>query len=105
MKSELLEELYEVIADRRENPVEDSYTNYLFTKGLDKILKKVGEESTEVIIAAKNSDNSETVYEICDLAYHIMVLMVEKGIKLEDIEAELEKRRQKIGNKKPSRRD
>ena len=70
----------------------DSYTTYLFEKGLDKILKKVGEESTEVIIAAKAEDRAETIYEIADLCYHIMVLMVEMGIQVDDIVAELASR-------------
>lgn len=92
-KAEILKELYEVISDRRVNPKEGSYTNYLFEKGLDKILKKVGEESAEVIIAAKNQSKDEIVYEISDLFYHLMVLMVERGVELEDIYGELEKRR------------
>ncbi len=75
----------------RERP-EGSYTTYLFDKGLDKILKKVGEESTEVIVAAKNNDRSETVYEIADLAYHVMVLMTQMGISVEDIHRELASR-------------
>ncbi len=73
-------------------PKEGSYTTYLFQKGLDKILKKVGEESTEVIIAAKAEDKKETIYEIADLAYHVMVLMVEAGISLDDITKELASR-------------
>lgn len=88
----ILEKLYGVIEGRKENPKEGSYTNYLFDKGVDKILKKVGEENSEVIIAAKNNDNDELVYEISDLAYHILVLMVEKGVSLLDIKKELEKR-------------
>lgn len=79
------EGLMELIRGRKTNPQDGSYTTYLFNKGLDKILKKVGEESTEVIIAAKAEDKKETVYEIADLAYHIMVLMVEMGISLDDI--------------------
>lgn len=79
------EGLMELIRGRKTNPQDGSYTTYLFNKGLDKILKKVGEESTEVIIAAKAEDKRETVYEIADLAYHIMVLMVETGISLDDI--------------------
>ena len=71
---------------------EGSYTTYLFEKGLDKILKKVGEESTEVIIGAKSADKAETVYEIADLAYHVMVLMVEMGISVEDVHRELASR-------------
>ena len=87
-----LESLMELIAGRKINPQEGSYTSYLFDKGLDKILKKVGEESTEVIIAAKAEDKKETVYEIADLAYHVMVLMIEAGISLDDIRAELRSR-------------
>lgn len=86
------EGLMDLIAGRRTEKKEGSYTSYLFDKGLDKILKKVGEESTEVIIAAKAGDKKETVYEIADLAYHVMVLMVEAGISLEDIRRELASR-------------
>ena len=86
------EGLMELIRGRKTDKKEGSYTTYLFEKGLDKILKKVGEESTEVIIAAKAEDKAETVYEIADLAYHVMVLMVEAGISLEDIAAELASR-------------
>ena len=86
------EGLVELIRGRKTNPQDGSYTTYLFNKGLDKILKKVGEESTEVIIAAKAEDKKETVYEIADLAYHIMVLMVEMGISLDDIRDELASR-------------
>lgn len=89
----ILDELYAVITDRKENPKDGSYTCYLFEKGIDKILKKVGEESAEVIIAAKNQSKDETVYETADLMYHLMVLMVEMGISLEDIYSELQKRR------------
>ena len=81
--------LYETIMSRKAEKQEGSYTCYLFEKGLDKILKKVGEECTEVIIAAKDNDKAETVYEIADLAYHVMVLMIEQGISLEDIHKEL----------------
>ncbi len=84
--------LMRLIAGRKTDKKEGSYTTYLFEKGLDKILKKVGEESTEVIIAAEHRDKKETVYEIADLAYHMMVLMVEAGISLEDIRAELASR-------------
>ena len=84
--------LYELLKDRKETMPEGSYTSYLFSKGTDKILKKVGEESTEVIIAAKAEDKAETVYEIADLAYHIMVLMVQQGIGLDDIRKELASR-------------
>lgn len=88
-----LSELYEVVLNRKANRVEGSYTSYLFDKGLDKILKKIGEESAEVIIAAKNDEKSELVYEISDLLYHLTVLMVEKGVDYKDIDEELEKRR------------
>ena len=84
--------LYELLAGRKENLPEGSYTSYLFQKGIDKILKKVGEESTEVIIAAKDNDKSETIYEIADLAYHIMVMMVEMGISVDDVKKELASR-------------
>ena len=84
--------LMELLAGRKKNLPEGSYTTYLFQKGLDKILKKVGEESTEVIIAAKAEDKKETVYEIADLAYHVMVLMTEAGITLEDVRRELASR-------------
>jgi phosphoribosyl-ATP pyrophosphohydrolase/phosphoribosyl-AMP cyclohydrolase len=87
-----LKDLYNQIVDRKNNPVEGSYTNYLFDKGIDKILKKVGEENAEVIIAAKNTDISELQYELSDLVYHAMVLMVERGLSLEDIMEELKKR-------------
>lgn len=88
-----LSELYEVVLNRKANRVEGSYTSYLFDKGLDKILKKIGEESAEVIIAAKNDDKSELIYEISDLLYHLTVLMVEKGVNFKEIDDELEKRR------------
>jgi phosphoribosyl-ATP pyrophosphohydrolase len=91
---------YETILKRREAQEEGSYTCYLFDKGLDKILKKVGEESTEMVIAAKNGVKEETVGEICDLIYHTLVMMVNEGISLEDVEAELEKRALKAGNLK-----
>ena len=84
--------LYELIEGRKTDPKEGSYTTYLFEKGMDKILKKVGEENTEVIIAAAKEDKAETVYEIADLAYHVMVMMVEAGISIEDMTGELAKR-------------
>ena len=90
--SDTLKNLYQVVEGRKQVPQEGSYTCYLFEKGLDKILKKVGEESTEVIIAAHAHDKNETVYEIADLAYHVMVLMIEAGISLEDIHKELASR-------------
>lgn len=102
---DVLKELFEVVKDRKENPTEGSYTNYLFEKGLDKILKKVGEESTEVIIAAKNNDKEEIVNEICDLTYHVLVLMAEQGVELKNVIEQLEIRRQKIGNKKQERKE
>ena len=84
-----MEGLMDLIRGRKTEKKEGSYTTYLFEKGMDKILKKVGEESTEVIIAAKGNDRKETIYEISDLAYHVMVLMIEMGISLEDIYREL----------------
>ena len=86
------EGLYDLIAGRKTDPKEGSYTTYLFEKGMDKILKKVGEECTEVIIGGSKGDKAETVYEIADLCYHVMVLMVQMGITVEDITRELEKR-------------
>ena len=87
-----VEALYEMIKGRKTEPKEGSYTTYLFEKGMDKILKKVGEECTEVIIGAAKGDKEEATYEIADLAYHIMVMMVEQGITTKDVTAELAKR-------------
>ena len=87
-----LEDLMTMLVGRKVEKKEGSYTTYLFEKGMDKILKKVGEESTEVIVAAKNNDRKETIYEIADLAYHVMVLMIEMGISLNDIHDELASR-------------
>lgn len=87
-----MDALMELIRGRKTNPQEGSYTTYLFQKGLDKILKKIGEESTEVIIAAKDNDQKETIYEISDLVYHVMVMMIQQGISLEDIRRELASR-------------
>ena len=87
-----LNELYDMLVGRKNDKPEGSYTTYLFEKGIDKILKKVGEESTEVIIAAKADDRDETVYELADLAYHAMVLMVQMGITVEDVHKELASR-------------
>ena len=87
-----LEDLYAIIKGRKETPKEGSYTNYLFDKGLDKILKKVGEEATEVVIAAKNEDPRELVYETADVLYHLLVLLVEKGVSYEAILEELASR-------------
>jgi phosphoribosyl-ATP pyrophosphohydrolase/phosphoribosyl-AMP cyclohydrolase len=89
----MLEEVYAVIADRKKNPQEGSYTNYLLEKGLDKILKKVGEEASEVIIAAKNDSEEELIYETADLFYHILVLLFEKGIVLPRVAMEMANRR------------
>ena len=86
------EGLYALIEGRKTDPQEGSYTSYLFDKGLEKILKKVGEESTEVVIAGLKQDKAETIFEISDLAYHVLVLMIELGISVEDITKELEKR-------------
>jgi len=88
----VFEDVYEVIRDRKINPKEGSYTNYLFDKGVDKILKKVGEEATEIVIAAKNPNPNEIKYEISDFLYHVMVLMVEKGVTWADITEDLAKR-------------
>lgn len=95
-----LERLYSVVLSRKADPQEGSYTCYLFDKGLDKILKKVGEECAETVIAAKNGVPSDTVGEISDLIYHLMVMMAEQGIPLEDVLAELDRRARKIGNLK-----
>lgn len=88
----VLDRLYSVVLDRRNNPREGSYTNYLLEKGLDKTLKKVGEEAAEVIIGAKNPGKQETVYEIADLLYHITVLMLQKGIEYHEVYSELASR-------------
>ncbi|MBC1645485.1 phosphoribosyl-ATP diphosphatase [Listeria welshimeri] len=91
----MLNDLYEEIKKRKEQPKEGSYTNYLFEKGLDKILKKVGEETTEVIIASKNN-NQELVNEVADLTYHLLVLLAEKNVSLSNVQAELERREGKL---------
>ena len=88
----VLDSVYEVIKDRKENPREGSYTNYLFDKGIDKILKKVGEEATEMVIAAKNPNDNEVIYEMSDFLYHMMVLMAIKNVSWEDITDELSRR-------------
>ena len=87
-----MDNLFEMLEGRKANMPEGSYTTYLFEKGIDKILKKIGEECTEVIIASKAEDKAETIYEIADLAYHVMVMMVEQGITLEDVRKELASR-------------
>ena len=89
MAQQTLNELYEIIKNRKVQPKEGSYTNYLFDKGIDKILKKVGEEAAEIIIAAKNPNPEEVKYEMADFLYHAMVLMVEKGLTWDDIVGEL----------------
>ena len=88
----VFEDEYQIIVDRKAHPKEGSYTNYLFDKGIDKILKKLGEEATEIIIAAKNPDPEEIKYEISDFLYHMMVLMVEKGVTWEEITEEVANR-------------
>lgn len=88
----MLSNLYSTIMDRKNNPKEGSYTNYLLDKGIDKILKKVGEEATEVIIAAKNEDKKEKVFEIADLMYHLTVMMADQGITWDEVGEELQKR-------------
>ena len=98
--NDTLQQLYQVILDRRANPQEGSYTCYLFDKGLDKILKKVGEECSETIIAAKNGVQEETVGEISDLIYHLLVMMADQNIPLTSVVEELERRSLKIGNLK-----
>ena len=97
---DLIKNEYDVILERKEEKAEGSYTAYLFEQGIDKILKKVGEECTETVIAAKNNDNTGTVYEITDLLYHVLVLMAHQGITPDDINAELAKRAEKRGNLK-----
>ena len=92
--------LYDTILDRRDHPSDNSLTRYLFDQGIDKILKKVGEESAEVIIAAKNGHHEDTVGEIADLTYHLLVLMAEQGIRPEDVSGLLEQRHGKSGNLK-----
>lgn len=98
--NDTLRMLYSVVKERRSNPQEGSYTCYLFEKGLDKILKKVGEECAETIIAAKNDVSADTVGEVSDLIYHLMVMLVEKDIPLDAVLAELDRRGNKIGNLK-----
>ena len=98
--NDTLEGLFAVVKQRKEHFEEGSYTCYLFAQGLDKILKKCGEECSEMIIAAKNNDKDELTNEMCDLIYHMMVLMAEQGVELSDIGGILEQRRKKIGNLK-----
>lgn len=98
--SNVFNELYDIVSSRKDNFEEGSYTCYLFSKGQDKILKKCGEECSEMIIAAKNDDKTELSNEIADLFYHVLVLCAEKGLPFSEVEAVLEERRQKIGNLK-----
>jgi len=100
---EALQNLYDLILSRKTEPQEDSYTCYLFDAGLDKILKKVGEESAETIIAAKNGNGAALVGETSDLIYHLMVMLAQKGISWQEVEEELCRRAQKIGNLKTIR--
>lgn len=102
MKDEF-ESLYQTVISRKENPQEGSYTCYLFDQGLDKILKKCGEECAETIIAAKNMNNEETILEISDLIFHLTVLMAQQGITPDDISNELSRRSMKTGNLKKMR--
>ena len=100
MANDTFKVLMEVINERKENPMEGSYTCYLFEQGLDKILKKCGEECAEVIIAAKGENQEELKEEICDLIYHLFVLMSQQGVTLEEITRILDKRSEKIRNRK-----
>lgn len=102
--SEKLSDLYNVILERKNGKNEGSYTSYLFEKGIDKILKKVGEECTEVVISSKGDNKEEQINEICDLTYHVLVLMAELNISVEEVSKELEKRRSKINNLKGERK-
>jgi len=101
--SSVFEELYQVVLNRKETFQEGSYTCYLFSKGEDKILKKCGEECSEMIIASKNNDNDELKNEISDLLYHIMVLCAEKNLPFSEVEKVLEERKNKVGNLKVMR--
>lgn len=103
--NDIINELYDVITERKYGKDNSSYTSYLFEKGRDKILKKLGEEATEVIIAAKNDDKIEQIEEFSDLIYHMLVLMNDLDISVEDIKYSLEKRRLKVGNLKIQRKD
>ncbi|MCI8554558.1 MAG: phosphoribosyl-ATP diphosphatase [Clostridiales bacterium] len=98
--NDCLHEVYETILDRRDHPAENSYTRYLFDQGIDKILKKVGEECTETVIAAKNGSREETIGELGDLTYHLLVLMALQGITPDDVAALLQERHGRAGNLK-----
>ena len=102
---DVIKDLYEVILKRKKSEDSGSYTNYLFSKGIDKILKKVGEESTEVIISAKGDNKDEQINEVCDLTYHLLVMIAELNISIEEVEVELIKRREKINNFKGERKE
>jgi len=104
MESQITKE-FNMILDRKKSGEEGSYTSYLFNKGIEKILKKVGEEATEVVIASLGDDKEEVVGEICDLTYHVLVLMAELGVSLEDINEELRKRSEKSNNLKAERKE
>lgn len=101
--NDTLQDLYRVIRLRQQTPSEGSYTSYLFSAGLDKILKKVGEESAETIIAAKNGDPAELVSETADLLFHLLVMLAQRGVSVDEVLAELDRRSQKIGNLKSRR--
>lgn len=101
MNDTVIQSLYQVILERKANPTENSYTCYLFAQGLDKILKKVGEEAAETIIAAKNEDNALLCGEICDLLYHLLVLCAARDLEVQSLFEELNARAKKIGNLKP----
>lgn len=103
--NDILQELYKTILSRKNGGEDGSYTVYLFEKGLEKILKKVGEESTEVVISSLGDNKEEQINEICDLTYHLLVLMVELDISIEDVKKELEKRSEKINNFKGERKE
>lgn len=104
MESQITKE-FNTILDRKNTGEEGSYTSYLFNKGIEKILKKVGEEATEVVIASLGNDKEEQIGEICDLTYHVLVLMAQIGISLEDINKELYKRSEKSNNLKAERKE
>ena len=104
MESQITKD-FNMILDRKKSGEEGSYTAYLFNKGIEKILKKVGEEATEVVIASLSDDKNEVVGEICDLTYHVLVLMAELGISLDDINEELRKRSEKSNNLKAERKE
>ena len=100
MENDVIKGLYQVVKDRKANPQEGSYTCYLFEQGIDKILKKCGEECAETIIAAKNTNREDLKNEVCDLLYHLLVMLAEKEIEIDEVLEILEQRRQKIGNLK-----